>query len=119
MKLSHRKNVQGKNSGFRPHEQRGVMLISQQTGARVCVVDPVSLAALAMATVGAFYTVRQYKLTRKAFNSNRCPHIHSATKRQCRGAVVKNDLIDVEGVDYIKRVCEFGHQTLRRTTKPE
>ncbi len=119
MKLSHRKNVQGKNSGFRPNEQRGMMLISQKTGARVCVVDPVSLGALAMATIGAVYTVRQYKLARQAANSSRCAHIHSATKKQCKGALVTNDVIDVEGIDYLRRICEFGHQTLRRTTKPE
>lgn len=117
MKLSHRKNVQRKNSGFRPNEQQGTMLIGQKTGERVCVIDPVSLGALAMATVGAVYAVRQYKLARQAANSSRCAHIHSATKKQCRGTLVTNDVINIDGVDYLRRICEFGHQTLRRTIK--
>lgn len=117
MRLSHKSKVQKKMTGISGQATTVTVIRNRDSSRLICCVGVVELAALAF-TAGAFYYTRnQYRISRRSELANKCLVKRPTSKALCSAQIIETKTIQIDGVDFISRVCELGHRNLIKVTK--
>lgn len=114
MRLSHKNKVHKKMAGIGSENTTVTVIRDKKSGAVRCCLGAYEALALIAATGALVYTARQYKIAKRAALANSCINKRPGTKTLCKAQIVHTSTVKIGDVDYISRICEHGHQSLKK-----